>query len=105
MGSHMARRLAAAGFDVRAWNRTQAKAEALVQHGVTIAETPSSAIADADATIVMLSTGDVVDEVLFGADEAGPAPARSFFRGAPPLVTSPIPGEALRPPAPPAHPH
>jgi 3-hydroxyisobutyrate dehydrogenase-like beta-hydroxyacid dehydrogenase len=96
MGGHMARRLAAAGFDVRAWNRTRAKVDALTQHGVTIAETPSSAIDGADATIVMLSTGDVVEEVLFGADQTGRAPADAFRPGATLIVMSSIPVETCR---------
>ena len=37
MGGHMARRLARAGFSVKAWNRTADKAEALVADGFTIA--------------------------------------------------------------------
>ena len=92
----MARRLSAAGLDVRAWNRTRQKAEALTQHGVTIAETLSSAIADADAAIVMLSTGDVVEEVLFGADQTGRAPADAFHSGATLVVMSSIPVETCR---------
>jgi 3-hydroxyisobutyrate dehydrogenase-like beta-hydroxyacid dehydrogenase len=34
MGGHMARRLAAAGHRVKAWNRTTEKAQALSEHGV-----------------------------------------------------------------------
>ena len=37
MGAPMARNLAAAGLDVRAWNRTAEKARALEDAGVTVA--------------------------------------------------------------------
>ncbi len=96
MGAHMARRLASAGFDVTAWNRTRDKAVVLSQHGVTIADTPSSAVADADATIVMLSTGDVVDEVLFRPDASGRIPAEAMHAGATLVVMSSIPVETCR---------
>jgi 3-hydroxyisobutyrate dehydrogenase-like beta-hydroxyacid dehydrogenase len=36
MGSRMARNLAQKGFEVVAWNRTRARAEALSQHGVKV---------------------------------------------------------------------
>jgi 3-hydroxyisobutyrate dehydrogenase-like beta-hydroxyacid dehydrogenase len=96
MGSHMARRLAGAGFIVHAWNRSRHKAEALLEHRVEIAETPSAAVASADATIVMLSIGEVVDDILFRADQAGGAPADAFRRDSTLVVMSSIPVEACR---------
>jgi len=96
MGSHMARNLALAGLKVTAWNRTRSKAEALAGHGVALAEAPSAAIADADAVIVMLSTGAVVDEVLFQPDRSGRAPAHALRRGATLVVMSSIPVESCR---------
>ncbi len=66
MGGHMARRLARAGFSVKAWNRTADKAEALVADGVSIAGTAAEAAANADVVICMLSSGPVCDEVLLG---------------------------------------
>ena len=71
MGTHMARRLAQAGFPVTVWNRSADKADRLTQFGVKIAGNPSSACADADVVIVMLSNGAVVEEVLFSPDHAG----------------------------------
>ena len=38
MGAPLATRLARSGFDVTAWNRTRAKAEALTPHGVEVAD-------------------------------------------------------------------
>ncbi len=61
MGSHMARRLAEAGFAINAWNRNSAKVEALASAGVIRAASVRNALATADVAIVMLSTGDVVE--------------------------------------------
>ena len=73
MGSHVARRLAQAGFEVCAWNRSPAKAEPLRQHGVRVAESVEVALAHCDAAIVLLSTGAVIDDVLFGTSGGKPA--------------------------------
>src|SRR3954470_18290913 len=69
MGAHLARRLAQAGFAVRAWNRTPDKLAPLVVHGVQPCAFVQDALRDADAAIVMLSSGPVIDRVMFGADE------------------------------------
>ena len=47
MGSAMAANLARAGFTVTGWNRTPGRAPDLAGLGVTIAETPAAAVADA----------------------------------------------------------
>src|SRR5947209_6689595 len=88
MGSHMARRLAQAGFPVTVWNRDRAKAEKLLQFGVRVAETTSEACAGADVVIVMLSNGPVVEEVLFSPDASGRVPAEAMRRGSVLLVMS-----------------
>jgi len=67
MGGAMARRLAEAGHDVRAWNRTRAKAEGL---GATAVATPAEAVADAELVVTMLADGPTVDAVM---REAAPA--------------------------------
>ena len=54
MGAPMARNLLAAGFAVRVWNRTRAKAEPLAEHGAIVAETPAEAARGADVLITML---------------------------------------------------
>ena len=93
MGGHMARRLAEAGYPVTAWNRSPAKTDALAGAGVRRAETVRGALADAAVAIVMLSTGDVVQEVLFGGDE----PAITVMeRGSTLVVMSSIPVELSR---------
>jgi 3-hydroxyisobutyrate dehydrogenase len=62
MGFPMARNLAAAGFDVRAWNRTRGKAEPLAEHGVTVVDTPAEAAEGADVLVTMLAAADAVAE-------------------------------------------
>src|SRR5437660_177043 len=89
MGSHMARRLAEAGFPVTAWNRNAAKVEVLASIGVRRAEGVRDMVADADVIIVMLSTGDVVDEVLFSDATCSDA----IMAGATLVVMSSIPVE------------
>jgi 2-hydroxy-3-oxopropionate reductase len=95
MGSHMARRLAQAGFPVTVWNRSADKAGQLTQFGVKIAVSPSSACADADVVIVMLSNGPVVEEVLFSPDHAETMAAGSVL-----VVMSSIPVETCQSQAP-----
>ena len=53
----MARHLAGAGHDVRAWNRTREKAEGL---GATVAASPAEAVDGADVVVTMLSDGPTV---------------------------------------------
>lgn len=67
MGGHMARRLAAAGHRVQAWNRTPEKAERLAAFGVACRPTAVAAARDADLVLCMLSSGPVCDAVLLDA--------------------------------------
>jgi 3-hydroxyisobutyrate dehydrogenase len=67
MGGPIARRLADAGHDVRAWNRTLERAEGL---GAEAALTPAEAVADAELLVTMLADGPTVDAVM---REAAPA--------------------------------
>jgi 3-hydroxyisobutyrate dehydrogenase len=61
MGAPMARNLAAAGFEVHAWNRTREKAERI--EGVTVADSPADAAEGADFVITMLTDGNAVEAV------------------------------------------
>ncbi|QUH00976.1 NAD(P)-dependent oxidoreductase [Saccharopolyspora erythraea] len=54
MGAPMARNLLAAGFDVRAWNRTRSKAEPLAEDGAVVAGSPAEAGRGADVLVTML---------------------------------------------------
>jgi 3-hydroxyisobutyrate dehydrogenase len=70
----MARNLAAAGLEVRAWNRTREKAEPLAENGVTVAGSAAEAVSGADAVVTMLANGDAVKQVAEDAlGEAGDA--------------------------------
>jgi 3-hydroxyisobutyrate dehydrogenase len=64
MGAPMARNIAAAGHEVRAWNRTRERAEPLAQHGATVAGTPAEAVDGADVVVTMLSDGAAVEAVV-----------------------------------------
>jgi 2-hydroxy-3-oxopropionate reductase len=96
MGGHMARRLAEAGSAVTVWNRDRSKAEKLAPFGVAIADSPSAACAGADAVIVMLSSGPVVEEVMFSADATGRSPFEAMQAGAALVVMSSIPIETCQ---------
>jgi 3-hydroxyisobutyrate dehydrogenase len=70
MGAPIARNLAGAGFDVRAWNRTRAKAEPLEADGVRIVDTPAEAVRDAPIVLTMLYDGPAVLETMRAAAPA-----------------------------------
>jgi 2-hydroxy-3-oxopropionate reductase len=72
----MAANLAAAGFLVTAWNRTPEKSYKLRQHGVGVARDARAACADCEMAVVMLSSGPVCREVLFGDDGVAAAMPR-----------------------------
>jgi len=70
MGAPQARCLLAAGFPVRVWNRSAAKAQALVTHGALWAATPVEAVSGAEVVVCMLENGEIVSEVLFDSGVA-----------------------------------
>lgn len=65
MGAAMAARLARAGVDISVWNRTKAKADALVPSGAT-SVTDIADLRDRDVVFVMVSTSDDLKQVLLG---------------------------------------
>ena len=73
MGAPMARNCAAAGLDVRAWNRTPEKARALADAGVTPVDSPADAAHGAGAVVTMLTDGAAVEAVMAGDGGALPA--------------------------------
>lgn len=81
MGGAMAGRLMAAGHDLTVYNRTKAKAEALIRKGARWAETAEEAAADAEVVITMVGFPKDVESVYFGEEahpgiiEAAPAGA------------------------------
>src|SRR3954470_1254394 len=68
MGAPMAVNIAEAGFEVRAWNRTRAKAEPLVEHGIVVVDTPREAVGGADVVVTMLADGPGVDDAIGAAE-------------------------------------
>lgn len=67
MGAGMARNLAAAGHEVRAWNRTVDRARPLADAGVRVVADPEAAVRDADAVVTMLLDGSAVLDVMHRA--------------------------------------
>jgi 2-hydroxy-3-oxopropionate reductase len=70
MGKPMATLLARAGYPLRVWNRTAAKAEALHEVGALPRGTIAEAVAGADVVISMLEDGAAVDSVIDAAVDA-----------------------------------
>ena len=68
MGLPMATRLAAAGHQVRVWNRTPGRDADALAAGAVAAATPAEAARDADAAITMLSGPEALAEVALGPD-------------------------------------
>ena len=70
MGAPIARNLAGAGFQVRAWNRTPEKAERLTSHAPEVAGSAPEAARGADAVMTMLTNGDAAEAVMAGEQGA-----------------------------------
>jgi 3-hydroxyisobutyrate dehydrogenase len=66
MGAGMARNLASAGMEVRAWNRTRKRAEPLAGDGIAVADAPAEAAEGADVVLTILSDADAVIESMDG---------------------------------------
>jgi 3-hydroxyisobutyrate dehydrogenase-like beta-hydroxyacid dehydrogenase len=67
MGSRMAARLLKAGLDVRVWNRSPTRCEALRASGAVVVASPAEAAAGADVAITMLGDPASVRDVSLGA--------------------------------------
>ena len=63
MGSALADRLLAAGYEILVHNRSRAKAEALAERGATVAETVAELAAATDIVITSLSDDDALESV------------------------------------------
>jgi 3-hydroxyisobutyrate dehydrogenase len=70
MGAGMARSLARAGFEVRAWNRTAEKLDDLGESGSAVCATPAGACAGAAVVLTMLSDAAAVLAAMEGAEGA-----------------------------------
>jgi 3-hydroxyisobutyrate dehydrogenase len=70
MGLPMARNIADAGIEVRAWNRTREMAEPLQEDGVEVLDTAREAVAGAAMILTILSDADAVVSTMEGTDGA-----------------------------------
>jgi 3-hydroxyisobutyrate dehydrogenase-like beta-hydroxyacid dehydrogenase len=68
MGVGMAKRLLEAGHELAVFNRTQARADALVEQGARRAGSPAEAARNAEIVLSMLANDDVVAELTLGPD-------------------------------------
>lgn len=68
MGFPMSRRLLNAGYNVAVWNRSAAKAKALVEAGATLAARPREVAASASIIFMCVTDAEAVEDVVFGPD-------------------------------------
>lgn len=60
MGAAIAERLLKHGHQVTVWNRSPAKAQAMAQHGATVAATPAQLAASADIVLSILTDANAI---------------------------------------------
>ena len=70
MGHGMAGRYLDAGFTVKVWNRSKAKAQDLIARGAQWATSPQHAADDADAVVTMVADDEASGAVWLGKDGA-----------------------------------
>ena len=68
MGSGIAERLLAAGYEVHGWNRTRAKAERLAARGLRVAESPRAVAQACELVITMVTDNAALQAVCDGPD-------------------------------------
>jgi 3-hydroxyisobutyrate dehydrogenase-like beta-hydroxyacid dehydrogenase len=68
MGAGIAQRLLDAGYGVVGWNRTKAKAEPLLEAGMSWADTPRELAAQVDVLFTMLTNTAAIESTADGAD-------------------------------------
>jgi 2-hydroxy-3-oxopropionate reductase len=96
MGAPMCLHLVAAGYPTKAWNRSREKLAPLTQKGVQAYDTAAEAVAGADFVIIMLSSGPVVDKILFGKAGSKQNLVDAIRPGATVIVMSSIPVQTSR---------
>jgi 3-hydroxyisobutyrate dehydrogenase len=74
MGFPMTRRLLGAGHEVSVWNRSAAKAEALIEAGAKPAASPREVATSASIIFMCVTDAAAVEDVVFGADGVAAAP-------------------------------
>jgi 3-hydroxyisobutyrate dehydrogenase-like beta-hydroxyacid dehydrogenase len=80
MGSTVAKRLLDAGHTVYGWNRTREKAEALVEQGLLLADSPREVAEQSAIVFAMVTNTQALDAVTRGPDGilAGLSPGKFF---------------------------
>jgi len=73
MGRSMCGHLLQAGYPVKVYNRSRAKAEALAAQGATVCSSPAEAAQDCDLVFSIVGFPRDVEQVLLGPDGALPA--------------------------------
>lgn len=66
MGDPMSQNLVKAGHEVMVWNRTRAKADAVIEAGATWADSPKEVAEKADFVFTMVADGPTLHIVAFG---------------------------------------
>ena len=70
MGSRMAGRLLAAGYDLTVYNRGRERARPLEERGATVTSTPAEAARDAEIVLVSVADDAAAEAVITGTDGA-----------------------------------
>ncbi len=68
MGSRIAQRLIAGGYEVLVWNRTKERAGSLLERGAAWRQTPAQAAREADGVITMVADPAALEAVSEGAE-------------------------------------
>ncbi|MFM0505920.1 NAD(P)-binding domain-containing protein, partial [Paraburkholderia caffeinilytica] len=68
MGAPMIRHLLRAGHTVHVWNRTRAKAEALLADGAKVVDTPRELASRCEVVLLCVADAAAVEETVFGAE-------------------------------------
>ncbi|WP_017346077.1 NAD(P)-dependent oxidoreductase [Pantoea sp. A4] len=69
MGHAFAANLLKNDFVVQGWNRTKARGEDLLDHGLQLADSAQQAVQGADVVLTMLSDGETTEQVLHDVSE------------------------------------
>src|ERR1700676_2246088 len=70
MGSHMARRLLEAGYQLTVYDRTKERAQEVEQRGAHVAQTPRALAANCQVVMVCVTDDEAQHDVMFGPDGA-----------------------------------
>ena len=68
MGLPMAKNILKAGYNLKAFNRSQNKAAPLKDQGAEISNSIKEAVSDSDVVITMLTDDTAVDEIMSSSD-------------------------------------